>query len=233
MAHKPMKQAVIAPSMLALLYPLDEELPGYTQAQFEEDLVGECEKDIRRALQRRRRLRPGSPSTSPRVGCATWADPRNPWRPARLCCRTSSSSTTGSWSGSPPRSGPRSACTPARAATATRCIAPTCPTVTCCRRCSASTAAYFLIQLASERDKDPVYQLIGEHLQQRRRWRDPDGLHRRDQSAESAGGKPRGSPRRPRERGQLLIPEGATRAPPTTCEFSPFSIDEKPSHGVA
>ena len=30
MAHKPMKQAVIAPSMLALLYPLDEEIPGYT-----------------------------------------------------------------------------------------------------------------------------------------------------------------------------------------------------------
>src|SRR6202012_3242862 len=34
--QKPMKQAVIAPSMLALLYPLDEEIPGYTQAQFEE-----------------------------------------------------------------------------------------------------------------------------------------------------------------------------------------------------
>src|SRR5271156_1970758 len=41
MAHKPMKQAVIAPSMLALLYPLDEAIPGYSQEQFEEDLVGE------------------------------------------------------------------------------------------------------------------------------------------------------------------------------------------------
>src|SRR6202012_4957989 len=50
MAHSPMKQAVIAPSMLALLYPLDEELPGYTREQFEEDLVGECEKDIRGAF---------------------------------------------------------------------------------------------------------------------------------------------------------------------------------------
>jgi hypothetical protein len=30
MAHTLMKQAVIAPSMLALLYPLDEEIPGYT-----------------------------------------------------------------------------------------------------------------------------------------------------------------------------------------------------------
>jgi hypothetical protein len=34
LAHRPMKQAVIAPSMLALLYPLDEEIGGYTQEQF-------------------------------------------------------------------------------------------------------------------------------------------------------------------------------------------------------
>src|ERR1700730_14219348 len=50
LAHKPMKQAVIAPSMLALLYPLDEQIPGYSQEQFEADLVGECEKDIRQAF---------------------------------------------------------------------------------------------------------------------------------------------------------------------------------------
>src|SRR6266702_4327773 len=50
MAHKPMKQAVIAPSMLALLYPLDREIPGYTREQFEEDLVNECERDIRQAF---------------------------------------------------------------------------------------------------------------------------------------------------------------------------------------
>ena len=31
-ATKPMKQAVIAPSMLALLYPLDEEIEGYSRA---------------------------------------------------------------------------------------------------------------------------------------------------------------------------------------------------------
>ena len=50
MAHTPMKQAVIAPSMLALLYPLDSEIPGYTREQFEADLVDECEKDIRQAF---------------------------------------------------------------------------------------------------------------------------------------------------------------------------------------
>src|SRR5919106_5775390 len=32
MATKPLKQAVIAPSMLALLYPLDDEVAGYSRA---------------------------------------------------------------------------------------------------------------------------------------------------------------------------------------------------------
>src|SRR5262245_29768031 len=50
-ATKPIKQAVIAPSMLALLYPLDEEVPGYPREQFENDLVAECEKDIRQAFE--------------------------------------------------------------------------------------------------------------------------------------------------------------------------------------
>ncbi|HYZ00509.1 MAG TPA: 5-methyltetrahydropteroyltriglutamate--homocysteine methyltransferase, partial [Candidatus Binatia bacterium] len=36
-ATKPMKQAVISPSMLDLLYPLDEEVPGYPRDQFEAD----------------------------------------------------------------------------------------------------------------------------------------------------------------------------------------------------
>src|SRR6266550_1164780 len=33
MASKPLKQAVVAPSMLALLYPLDGEVQGYTREQ--------------------------------------------------------------------------------------------------------------------------------------------------------------------------------------------------------
>ena len=54
MATKPLKQAVIAPSMLALLYPLDGEVKGYTREQFLSDLVDQCEKDIRRRVQSRR-----------------------------------------------------------------------------------------------------------------------------------------------------------------------------------
>ncbi len=48
-ATAPIKQAVIAPSALSLLYP-PSGLPGYPQAQFIEDLVDESEADIRGAL---------------------------------------------------------------------------------------------------------------------------------------------------------------------------------------
>jgi methionine synthase II (cobalamin-independent) len=50
MAKKPLKQAVIAPSMLALLYPLDGKVDGYSREQFLSDLVEECEKDIHGAF---------------------------------------------------------------------------------------------------------------------------------------------------------------------------------------
>ena len=47
MTNKPLHQAVIAPSMMYLLYPLDGEVAGYPRKKFEEDIVNECEKDIR------------------------------------------------------------------------------------------------------------------------------------------------------------------------------------------
>ena len=54
MATKPLKQAVIAPSMLALLYPLDGEVKGYTREQFLSDLVDAMRKGYPRRLQGRR-----------------------------------------------------------------------------------------------------------------------------------------------------------------------------------
>lgn len=39
-----MKQAVIAPSMLYLLYPLNESVEGYSRDQFNEDLVNEVRR---------------------------------------------------------------------------------------------------------------------------------------------------------------------------------------------
>lgn len=46
-----LKQSVIAPSMLYLLYPLDAEIPGYSREAFLNDLVDEAEKDIKLAFE--------------------------------------------------------------------------------------------------------------------------------------------------------------------------------------
>ncbi len=45
-AHVPLKQAIISPSALSLMYPA-EGLPGYSRDQFIEDLLAEHEREIR------------------------------------------------------------------------------------------------------------------------------------------------------------------------------------------
>ena len=75
-ATKPMKQAVIAPSMLALLYPLDEEIEGYPREAFEADLIDECEKDVRAAFAAGA-VRVSIDFTEGRLSCRN--DSRNPW----------------------------------------------------------------------------------------------------------------------------------------------------------
>ena len=48
-AHVPLKQAVISPSALSLLYPADP-IPGYSRDEFINDLLREHETEIRRCL---------------------------------------------------------------------------------------------------------------------------------------------------------------------------------------
>jgi len=48
-AHVPLKQAVISPSALSLMYPA-EALPGYSRDEFIQDLLHEHEAEIRRCL---------------------------------------------------------------------------------------------------------------------------------------------------------------------------------------
>jgi 5-methyltetrahydropteroyltriglutamate--homocysteine methyltransferase len=48
-AHVPVKQAVISPSALGLMYPA-EEIPGYPREQFIEDLLREHETEVRNCL---------------------------------------------------------------------------------------------------------------------------------------------------------------------------------------
>jgi 5-methyltetrahydropteroyltriglutamate--homocysteine methyltransferase len=50
MANRPVKQAVIAPSALSLLYPNDG-IDGYSRERFLTDLADESEKDIRQCLE--------------------------------------------------------------------------------------------------------------------------------------------------------------------------------------
>jgi hypothetical protein len=50
-AHVPVKQAVISPSALSLMYPADG-LPGYAREQFIDDLLHEHETEIRRCLKK-------------------------------------------------------------------------------------------------------------------------------------------------------------------------------------
>jgi methionine synthase II (cobalamin-independent) len=50
-AHRPLKQAVISPSALSLMYPADD-IPGYSRDEFIDDLLREHETEIRRCLQK-------------------------------------------------------------------------------------------------------------------------------------------------------------------------------------
>src|SRR6202790_4529381 len=50
-AHVPVKQAVISPSALSLMYPADG-IPAYSREQFIDDLLREHETEVRRCLQK-------------------------------------------------------------------------------------------------------------------------------------------------------------------------------------
>jgi methionine synthase II (cobalamin-independent) len=224
-ATKPMKQAVIAPSMLALLYPLKEEVPGYSRAQFEEDLLNEAEKDIRKAFEAGA-ARVSIDFTEGRL--ATRADPRNPWTGAgmlphfielnnRVLDRFTAEERTRIGIHTCPggdRDSVHSADVP---------YSDLLPSM------FKMNAGYFLIQMASERDKDPVLKMIGEHSRD-----DANGVPqtcyigvinpgnpRVESAQEVADALVRAANFIPRER------LGAT----DDCGFSPFSIDEKPNHG--
>ena len=158
-ATKPMKQAVIAPSMLALFYPLKEEVAGYSQDEFEEDLIDECEKDIRQAFAAGA-ARVSVDFTEGRL--ATRADPRNPWTGAgmlphfielnnRVMARFTADERGNIGVHTCP-GGDRDSVHSADV-----------PYNNLLPEMFKINAGYFLIQLASERDKDPVYESIGQH----------------------------------------------------------------------
>ena len=225
LAHTPMKQAVIAPSMLALLYPLDEAIQGYTREQFEADLVDECEKDIRQAFAAGA-ARVSVDFTEGRL--ATRNDPRNPWTGRNMLPHFIELNNQ--------------VMDRFTAEERTRIGVHTCPGGDRDSVHSADVpysdllpsmfginAGYFLIQLASERDKDPVYRMIADSLRA-----DANGVTQMAYVGVINPLNPRvESPEEVRDalvRAANFIPReqlGST----DDCGFSPFSIDEKPSHG--
>jgi methionine synthase II (cobalamin-independent) len=225
LAHRPMKQAVIAPSMLALLYPLDEEVPDYSREQFEADLVDECEKDIRQAFAAGA-ARVSIDFTEGRL--ATRNDARNPWTGrgllphfieldnrvlARFSPEERASIGVHTCAG-----GDRDSVHSADVD-----YNDLLPSM------FSLNAGYFLMQLASERDKDRVYKIIGEHSRD-----DADGVPQMCYVGVT-------NPQNPRVESVQEIRDALVRASnfipkerlasTDDCGFSPFSIDEKPSHG--
>ncbi len=225
MADKPVKQAVIAPSMLSLLYPLDGEVEGYTREEFLNDLVDECEKDIRGCFEAGAE-RVSMDFTEGRLACKN--DPRNPWTGRKMLDSFIELNNRVIDRFSPEE----------RKDIGIH----TCPGGDCDSTHSDEVdyaellpsmfkmnAGYFLIQLASEKDKEYVYKLIGEH------------------SRADANGVPQVSfigvidPLNPtvetpeQVRDDLLL--AAKHIPverlgsTDDCGFSPFSIDVKPKHG--
>jgi methionine synthase II (cobalamin-independent) len=90
-------------------------------------------------------------------------------------------------------------------------------------------AGYFLIQMKGERDKDSVYESIGENLRS-----DANGVAQMAYVGVINPGNPRvegaEEVRDQLVRAANFIPKerlGST----DDCGFSPFSIDEKPNHG--
>ena len=75
-ASHDVKQAVISPSMMMLLYPLEEELEGYPREQFLADVCDEVEKDIRQCFAAGA-VRVSIDFTEGRL--ANKNDSRNPW----------------------------------------------------------------------------------------------------------------------------------------------------------
>jgi methionine synthase II (cobalamin-independent) len=224
-ATKPMKQAVIAPSLLRLLYPLDEEIPGYSEEQFLEVLCNECENDIRKAFDAGA-ARVSIDFTEGRLACRN--DSRNPWTGRNMLPHFIELNNRVIDRFTPEER--------------QRIGIHTCPGGDRDSVHSADVpyndllpsmfqmnAGYFLIQLASERDREQVYKDIGASLRS-----DANGIPQFAYIGVINPLNPRvESPEEVRNAlvtAAKYIPKeqlGST----DDCGFSPFSIDEKPNHG--
>ncbi len=224
-AGHPVKQAVISPSMMSLLYPLEGELDGYSREQFLADVIDECEKDIRQCFAAGA-VRVSVDFTVGRL--ANKNDSRNPWTGKNML---------GEFIDLNNRLFERFTPEERRDIGIHTCPGGDCDSVhskevpyeLLLEHMFDMNAGYFLIQCASEEDRESVYKLCGQY--------------RRDDAAGVSQVCFMGviNPLSPEVetpehvRDELLtaakyIPAdrlGAT----DDCGFSPFSRDVKPLHG--
>ena len=225
LATHPVKQAVIAPSMLMLLYPLDEEIDGYPRDQFLSDLCDECERDIRQCFEAGA-VRVSVDFTEGRL--ANKNDSRNPWTGRdmlgdfielnnRVIDRFSAEERRNIGIHTCPGGDMDSV------------HSKEVPYEKLLDHMFKLNAGYFLIQCASEEDKDKVYRLCGEN-----RREDADGV---EQVCFMGVINPLTPDVETPEQVKNDLVAAAQYIPPDRlgatddCGFSPFSRDEKPKHG--
>ncbi len=224
-ANHPVKQAVISPSMMSLLYPLEGELDGYSREQFLADVIDECEKDIRQCFAAGA-VRVSVDFTEGRL--ANKNDSRNPWTGKNML---------GEFIDLNNRLFARFTPEERRSIGIHTCPGGDCDSVhskevpyeLLLEHMFDMNAGYFLIQCASEEDRESVYKLCGQY-----RRDDADGV---SQMCFMGVINPLSPEVETPEhvRNELLtaaeyIPAdrlGAT----DDCGFSPFSRDIKPLHG--
>lgn len=224
-ATKPLKQAVIAPSMLYLLYPLTGELEGYSREQFLADLCDEAEKDIRKAFAAGA-VRVSIDFTEGRL--AGKKDARNPWTNENLLetfialnNRVIDRFTAQERKDIGIHTCPGGDMDSVHSKEVD--YAELLPSL------FRMNAGYFLIQVASEDDKERVYRLIGESIRT-----DADGVK---QVAFIGVIDPLNPTVETPEAVAADLVAAARHIPvdqlgaTDDCGFSPFSIDEKPRHG--
>ncbi len=224
-ASHPVKQAVISPSMMMLLYPLEDEIDGYTRDQFLADCVDECEKDIRQCFDAGA-VRVSIDFTEGRL--ANKNDSRNPWTGKDMLQEFIDINN---------RVLERFSAEERKNIGIHTCPGGDCDSVhskevpyeKLLNHMFKINAGYFLIQCASEEDKETVYKLCGENSRE-----DADGvaqvcfmgvINPLDPEVETAE----------QVKNDLVLAAkyipverlGAT----DDCGFSPFSRDVKPKHG--
>ncbi len=224
-ASHPVKQAVISPSMMMLLYPLEGEIEGYSREQFLDDCVNECERDIRQCFDAGA-VRVSIDFTEGRL--ANKNDSRNPWTGKDMLQefidinnRVLERFTAEERVNIGIHTCPGGDCDSVHSKEV--------PYEQLLNHMFKINAGYFLIQCASEEDKESVYKLCGENSRA-----DADGVAQVCFMGVINPLTPEVETAEQVKNDLLLAAKyipverlGAT----DDCGFSPFSRDVKPKHG--